>query len=345
MVSSRDRRLGNDDGDARVLRPSSAAAVRIAVIQHGLAQEWSAALAKQVLARRGARARPGPAIAASTWAAYQRTLRLWLRYLDEVAESDEPGEATVRAYLAWLRRTRPRLALSTVNNRLDTIQAFYRWTAAAGLFPDIAGAIPATTDPRNAPLAVLGFADVRRLVSHLGGRTVRALRDRALIWTLFGGALETISLHRATVADFDAAAGTLRHRPRGHRAADATVSLPAPATAALRRYLEQRQAPGSEPLFTPSRRRTPQRLSTLSMRLIVRRCLDVDQARSTSRHGGRTRGLAPSALRVSGLCLRLGWSAQRPQPAGQDQFWTTMRTAGYRSLRAASNLIRRCRPA
>jgi site-specific recombinase XerD len=345
MVSARDRRLGNDDGDARVLRPSSAAPVRIALLQHGLAQEWSSALAKQVLARRTARPRPGPAIAASTWAAYQRTLRLWIRYLDEVAECDGPGTATVRAYLAWLRRTKPRLAVSTVNNRLDTIQSFYRWTAAAGLFPDIAGAIPATTDDRSAPLAVLGTPDVRRMVARLGGRSVRMLRDRALIWTLFGGALETISLHRAAVADFDAVAGTLRHRPRGHRSADVVTTLPAPATAAVRRYLEERQALGAEPLFTASRRRAPQRLSTLSMRLIVRRCLDVDQARSPSRRGTPPRRLAPSTLRVSGLCQRLGWSARSPAPADRDLLRTTMTAVGVRSLRAASNLIRRCRPA
>ncbi len=332
-------------GDARVLRSASDVPVRIALLQHDLAQAWSSALAKRVLAGRRARAGGGPVIAASTWAAYQRTLRLWVRYLDEVAESDDPGTATVRAYLAWLRRTRPRLAVSTVNNRLDAIQAFYRWTAAAGLFPDIAAAIPATTDPRSAPLAVLGLADVRRLVARLGGRSVRTLRDRALIWTLFGGALETISLHRAAVADFAAAAGTLRHRPRGHRTADVITTLPAPAIAALRRYLAERQATAREPLFTASRRRTPQRLSTLSMRLIVRRCLDVDRARTSHRRGTRPRGLAPSALRVSGLCHRLGWSALRPQAAGQDALRATMRAVGYRSQRAASNLIRRCRPA
>jgi site-specific recombinase XerD len=344
MATARDRRLGNDEGDAHVLRPASDALVRIAVVQHGLAQAWSSALAKQVLRGRGARATAHPTIAPSTWAAYQRTLRLWIRYLDDEAKSDDPGTATVRAYLAWLRRTRPRLAVSTVNNRLDTIQAFYRWTAAAGLFPDIASAIPATSDPRCAPLAVLGTADVRRLVARLGGHGVRTLRDRALIWTLFGGALETISLHRAAVADFDAAAGTLRHRPRGHRAADVVTALPVPAIAALYSYLERRQARGAEPLFTASRRREPQRLSTLSMRLTVRRCLDVDQARSKSRRGGRLRGLAPSALRVSGLCHRLGWSAGSPQPADQDTLRATVQAVGYRSLRAASNLIRRCRP-
>jgi site-specific recombinase XerD len=346
MEPSRDRMLGNDAGDARVLLSASDAEVRIAVVQHGLAQEWSSALAKQVLNSRAARptATATAAIAASTWAAYQRTLRLWIRYLDDEAKSDDPGPATVGAYLAWLRRTRPRLAISTLNNRLDTIQAFYRWTAKAGLFPDIAGAIPATTDPRCTPLAVLGSADVRRLVARLGGQGVRALRDRALIWTLFGGALETISAHRANVADFDAAAGTLRHRPRGHRIADVTTILPAPAITALRRYLERRQASGAEPLFTPSRRRTPQRLSTLSMRLTVRRCLDVDQARSPTRRGVRPRGLAPSALRVSGLCHRLGWSAQSTQPVDTGKLLTAVQSVGHRSLRAASNLIRRCRP-
>jgi site-specific recombinase XerD len=344
MAPARDRLLGNDDGDARVLRPTSEAEVLIAVVQHGLAQQWSSALAKQLLRGRTARASAKPASAPSTLAAYQRTLRLWIRYLDDEAGSDEPGPATVRAYLAWLRRTRPRLAVSTLNNRLDTIQAFYRWTAAAGLYPDIASAIPATSDPRSAPLAVLRATDVRRLVGRLGGRSVRSLRDRALIWTLFGGALETISLHRANVADFDGEAGTLRHQPRGHRAADVITTLPAPAIAALNRYLALRRSPGAEPLFTASRRRAPQRLSTLSMRLTVRRCLDVDQTHSAAHRADRPRGLAPSALRVSGLCHRLGWSAQGPVPADAEQLRATMHAVGYRSLRAASNLLRRCRP-
>ncbi len=344
MPTSRERGLSNDAGDVRVLRKAAASSARVAVVQLGLAEAWWSALAKHALAGRDVRTSRPQRVATSTWAAYRRTLRLWLHYLDDVAACDDPGHATVRAYLAWLRRTRPRLAVATLNNRLDAIQAFYRWTAAAGLFPDIAAAIPAATDPRSAPRAVLDAAGVRRLVARLGGRDERAARDRALVWTLFGGALETISLQRADVADFDAIAGTLRHRPRGHRRADVVTPLPAPARAALSRYLAVRQARAHEPLFTASRRHAAPRLSTLSMRLTVRRCLDAEQAARPPRRGESVRRMPPSVLRVSGLCHRLGLPRAASPPASAP-LRRALQEVGYRSLRAARNLIRRCRPA
>ena len=349
-MTDRDRRHGNDPGYARLIRPASTWQVTTAVWQNALAEDWYSALAQLVLAGRqhprpGAGA-PERTMSVTTWHTYKRTLRLWLRYLDAEARTDDPSTHTVIAYRTWLRTTRPHLSISTINNRLDTIQAFYRWTAAVERFPDIAASVTAITDPRSAPLEVLAIEDVRALVDRIDDRSVRDLRNRALIWLLFGGALETISLHRANVADLDCARRTLRHQPRGYHFPAVVTDIPQEAVAAMTRYLARREPDVDEPLFTSTRHVPPQRLSTLSMRLTVRRILDVAHPRQSARPGahGDGRGIPPSALRIAGLCHRLGGPQRLALPGALDRLPITSQGVGYRSIRAAHNLIKRCLP-
>jgi site-specific recombinase XerD len=263
--------------------------------------------------------------------------------LDDEVHLDDPTTATVMGYRTWLRSTRPPLSIATINNRIDTIQAFYRWTAAVARYPDIAASVTSLTDARMTPLAVLTKRDVQRMIDRMGDETLRDVRNRALVWLLFGGALETISLHRAQVADFAGSMGTLRHQPRGHRRPDVVTTLPREAIAAVIRYLTMRAPEPSEPLFTSTRHATSQRLSTLSMRLTVRRCLDALQPPMTGagKPASPIGPFVPSALRVSGLCHRLGGRA-RITENDLVRLPREAQAVGYRSTRAARNLVKRC---
>lgn len=324
---------GNDAGDAKVIRRTTPWLPSVAIWQNGLAEEWCDALGRQVLAG---------TIARSTWFGYRRNLRLWIRYLDGIAEKDEPVTATVVEYLTWLRTTRPSLTVATLNNRLDTIQAFYRWTGKRAIFPDIAIALPCITDARSDEIPVLTHQDIGKVVDRLGDRSLRDLRDRALLWTLYGGALETISLHRANIRDLHTLSRTLRHQPRGHRSGDVVTTLPRESMAALNRYLDIRQ-PGSatEPLFTSTRRAVPQRLSTLSMRLTVRRCFDAYTAALHASHPSArvTTAMAARTLRASGLMRRS--ERLRPDDGDHDPISRAAEDVGYRSTRCARNLAKR----
>jgi site-specific recombinase XerC len=358
-MNDADRRHGNDAGDARVIRRRSPLIVSVAIWQHALAEDWFSALGALVLAGRRPSAVSAAAaprsLSSATWFAYQRTLRLWLRYLDEDARTDDPGTTTVLAYRAWLQATQPHLSVATINNRIDTIRAFYRWTASVGRFPDIAADVSCLTDPRGAPVAILSKREVQQMIARMGDQTIRDRRNRALVWVLFGAALETISLHRANIRDCDLMSGHLRHQPRGHRTPDVMTTLPPEAITAVQRYLAlRRPADDAEPLFTSTRHAEPQRLSLLSMRLTVRRCLDAIEPVIARAHSGTdvadstdatpTRMFVPSALRVSGLCHRLGGRATLTRPGTLRQIPGAAQAIGYRSSRAARNLIKRCLP-
>lgn len=259
--------------------------------QRALATDWLRWLAEQVDLHQ---------LAADTVATYRRGLGAWLIFLDSVARTDRPTPATVAAYLTALL---PGRQPASVNLRLHVLRSLYRWAESGDRYPNIARSARAVRVCRDGPLPCLAHAQVAGLVAGVVGDDLGALRDRALITTLYGSACRTVSLARATVGDLDLAARTLRHQQKGRRSADSVAYLPAGTVTALVAYLAARGQGASilptQPLFIAlDHRSRGGPLSTCSMRGIIRR--EMERA-GHARRGPDGRLLSPGIFSAHSL--------------------------------------------
>jgi len=288
-----DRRFGNDAGDGSAIGVMGDAIGHFAIAQARHAHRWVAWLRDH--------AAPGASDASSrTW---ERDLRPWLRFLDQ-QRCDTPTPATVAVYQAeQVAHYRP----NTVNNRLHALERFYAWCAEQQIYRPIAEGIErgaATT--RRPPVDAIPDAFATAILALMPGNTLLDLRNRVIL-ALIGSGLETIAIHRALVGDVDVASGILHFATRAHPEKTANLTLEPAVRAAVVDYLEERfpqcQLVPSAPLVTPQDNQEKP-LSTLSMRLLFKRC--------TEQFGigkGRLTTSVVRAAAVTSLAARVGDAA------------------------------------
>ena len=153
-----------------------------------------------------------------------------------------PARADLRAYLAELGVGRAR---STVAQRVAALRAFYRHARRTGLAPgDPWSSLATPRLPRRLP-RVLEIEQVERLLAAVevdlagaGGDTFAesiALRDSALVETVYAAGLRIGELAAAAVADLDLNRGEIRVMGKGRK--ERIGLLGRPARLALERYL------------------------------------------------------------------------------------------------------------
>lgn len=211
-------------------------------------------------------------LADRTATAYAGHLESWLERLDATT-ADRPGPANVVAWLGALRAAG--LKPATVNAKLAAVKAFYGWAETAQLYPAIARSVKGMPERRDEPLDCLAPAAVAAMLGLVDGKALAALRDRALLHTLFSTACRLASLHGADLADLDLETGELAYRGKGDRDKNRRAFLPAGALDAVAAYLDARKnAEGtlalSAPLFAAvGNRAGGARLSIRSIRRVV----------------------------------------------------------------------------
>jgi len=253
---------GIERGDERVLHAHRELAVTIATHQRDLVDRFLAAQTQAVTHQRLARA---------TWDGWSRDLRLWIHFCDTIALTDTPSPDTVADFIVWAAGSR---CTSTVTHLVGSVRAWSSWCATHASMRDIATAVEAPPADPLSPLHAITLPDFTRVVDAIAGADIRAVRDRAMLWILYAMPVETATLRRVQVQHVDFAGCTVRITPRGRRAADVIVPLPRTAATYLASYLALRHGPAAhDPLFTSIK--TGRSLSLLSMRLCVRRALDV----------------------------------------------------------------------
>jgi len=203
--------------------------------------------------------------------AYGTALAAYLAWLDAAGHDwHAPGRSALRAYLVELTEGHAR---TTVAQRLAAIRSFYRWARRAGLVAaDPWAALATPRRPRRLP-AVLGVAEVERLldaaaegptgaketaVAATGGiaaaregtatareapgagaslRHALALRDVALIETAYAAGLRISELSGARLGSLDLARGEIRVAGKGRK--ERVSLLGRPARGALAAYLAE----------------------------------------------------------------------------------------------------------
>jgi integrase/recombinase XerD len=181
-------------------------------------------------------------LALNSLAAYRRDLRRYAGYLRRHGEHD-PGavsEGTVAAYVEELRSARdddgrPRYAPSSIARAVAAVRSFHRFCVEEGLVRfDPSEDIGGPRVPQGIPKA-LSESDVEALLGAVPGDGPRALRDRAILETLYAGGLRISELVGLERGDLDLRDGIARVLGKGSK--ERVVPLGRTARAALDDYL------------------------------------------------------------------------------------------------------------
>lgn len=198
---------------------------------------------------------------AATLRAYDQDLRDFQAFLGSDTVKDAasvlvgsaPGAANALALAYKTDLQRRGLSPASINRRLAALRSLVKMARTLGLVTwslEVDGLQSAPIKDSRGP----GLVGFQRLLEELEGRKdEKAVRDRAILWLLYGLALRRGEVVSLDLADLDLENGTLRIQGKGRSYKEA-LSLPPKVKAALALWLEVR---GSEqgPLFTNFDRR------------------------------------------------------------------------------------------
>ncbi len=146
----------------------------------------------------------------------------------------------LRSYLHALRARD--LSRATVARRTASLRGLYRFLRVTGVVSkDPAAGLQTPRRPRRLP-QFLDEEEATRLVSAPAGEGEAALRDRAILETLYGSGLRVAELAGIRVEDLDLEGGWVLVRGKGNR--DRRSPLTGEAVKAVRAYLASRKAAG-----------------------------------------------------------------------------------------------------
>lgn len=207
-------------------------------------------------------------LAPNSLAAYRRDLRRYAAYLrrNGVTDPASVGEAEVAKYVEHLKRARTedgtaRFAPSSIARALVAVRSFHRFCLDEGyLASDPSEEVGAPRVPQGIPKA-LTEAEVDALLGAVAGDEPRALRDRAILETLYATGVrisELVGLDRRDLDLEDALVRVFgkgskeRVVPIGRSARGVLADYLARGRPALERPATRTRVPG-DPLFLNAR--------------------------------------------------------------------------------------------
>jgi len=242
-------------------------------------------------------------LAPNSIAAYSRDLARYLTFLRARGIHDPAAvqERDVVAYAAGLSNARdddgaPRYAPATIARALVAVRALHRFALDEGIVDhDPTEELTSNRVPQGIPKA-LTEAEVTALLGAVSGEDPRALRDRAVLETLYAGGLRIAELVGLDRADVDLTDGLVRAFGKGRK--ERVVPIGRVARAALDEYLRR-----GRPELEGRRRRLDQRagdpvfLNVRGGRLSRQACWRI--VRDAGVRAGLGDGLSPHVLRHS----------------------------------------------
>jgi integrase/recombinase XerD len=183
-------------------------------------------------------------LAANTLLAYRRDLRRYAAFLHEqgVADPRAVAEPTVIAYVEHLKAARDdegraRFAPSSIARALVAVRSFHRFCVDEGFLAlDPSEEVGAPRVPQGIPKA-LSEEEVEALLQAVPGDDPRALRDRAILESLYAAGVRISELIGLDRRDIDLEGGLLRVLGKGSK--ERVVPIGRSARAALDVYLER----------------------------------------------------------------------------------------------------------
>ena len=215
-----------------------------------------------------------------------------------ITDAADVGEPVVQAYATSLRQARaadgqPRYAAATIARKLVAVRSFHRFCVDEGLVGhDPSEELGSPRVPQGIPKA-LTESDVEALLAAIEGDDPTALRDRAILETLYGTGIRIGELVGLARADLDLVDGLVRVMGKGSK--ERIVPLGRAGRAALDAYLTR-----GRPVLDTAKRRPPGDpvfLNRRGGRLSRQSCWHL--VRDAGRRAGLGERLHPHVLRHS----------------------------------------------
>ena len=228
---------------------------------------------------------------------YLTCIRQFARWI-EINGIQQPTRDDVKAYRDHLASSD--LATGTQQQYLRSVKHFFKWTAAEGLYPNVADNVHGAKVRHDIHKKdALQREDVAQIADTIdrSDETGKRLYAMYLLCVICG--LRTIEIHRADVADLKTVGGTtyLYLQGKGHDDKDAPVLLINEVYEAVQDYLQSRSAEvkAKSPLFTSTSNRSKggriatTTISTMLKTLLVNAGYDSDRLTAHSlRHTSGT---------------------------------------------------------
>jgi integrase/recombinase XerC len=202
-----------------------------------------------------------------TCRAYRKDLEQFLDFLDRQSESETSPDIrrvdgmVIRSYLGFLHK---KCEKTTIARKLSALRSFFRFLVKKGLISrNPAEAV--LTPKRGRPVPnYLPVDEVFRLLDSLKGNSVLALRNRAILETLYSTGLRVGELVGVDVRDVDFDGGVVRVLGKGNK--ERLTPVGKTALCSIRSYLDSR----AQAKKMPDSQRTPLFLNRLGGRLSAR---------------------------------------------------------------------------
>lgn len=192
-----------------------------------------------------------------TLAAYRRDLTGFAVFLrEDLGWSEEAAalvrridQITLRRYLALLHK---RCRKSTIGRKLSALRTFFRYLVREGVLERNPGELVGTPRAEKYLPKTLTVDEIFALMEPASGADLLALRDRAIVETLYSCGLRVRELTGLDVASLDLESGLVRVVGKGRK--ERIVPVGRKAREALADYLDHRGQPsGATPLFVNHR--------------------------------------------------------------------------------------------
>lgn len=211
----------------------------------------------------------------------------WIRFIDAAPKTAETYTRNLRGFIGYLQengitqpqredivRYRDELTAqgkkpTTIQSYMAPVRLFFTWTAAEGLYPNIAAHVKGAKIDRGHKKDYLTSKQTGKLLGHIDRTTLKGLRDYAMLGLMVTTGLRTISVVRADIGDIRPAgdAIALYYQGKGHDEKAEYVKLAEPVEAAIRDYLKARgESNPAAPLFaSEANRNAGGRMTTRSI--------------------------------------------------------------------------------
>lgn len=208
---------------------------------------------------------------------YQKAIKQFLTYLDTQGIKQPQREDVINWRENLLKRVRP----ATAQIYLIAVKRFFKWTQAAGLYPDISQSVKGVQIASGHKRDALTQSQARQLLQSIDRSTEKGLRDFCMLSLMTAAGLRTIEIERANVEDLQTIAGqpVLFVQGKGHAGKDEFIKIEPPIMDALTKYLTKRNSTAAA-LFISLK--TRDRLATKEIRRLAKtylRGIDLDSPR------------------------------------------------------------------
>lgn len=141
---------------------------------------------------------------------------------------------------------------TTIQNYITAAKLFFKWTAQAGYYPNIAEHLKGAKLNRDHKKDYLTSRQVKEVLSGIDTSTSKGKRDYAILTLMITGGLRTIEVARADIGDIrNAGEHTVLYvQGKGKQEKTDFIKLSAPVEKAIRAYLTDRgETAPDKPLF------------------------------------------------------------------------------------------------